>query len=31
MVQNAIDAEIAGCDALSLQATQVGVRLSRDC
>lgn len=24
MVQNAIDAEIAACDALSLQATQAG-------
>ena len=26
MVQNAIDAEIAGCDALSLQATQSGAQ-----
>ena len=26
MVQNAIDAEIAACDALSLQATQAGAQ-----
>lgn len=26
MVQNAIDAEIAACDALSLQATQIGAQ-----